>query len=209
MVQKVLTATLTGPRGLLARHPRRVNGDGVLWRGQVRLGRCHTLELSLHLFFLLTLLSVTWLLALALFPRFFPGWQPASYWLVAATIAITDGVAGLLHELGHAVVALAKGRPVYRITLYGIAAAARRSGGPGRPRDQLAIAIVGPLSHLLIASLLYTAWNMLPDDNLPWRVATGFPAFSNFAAGLLNLVPVSPLDGNRAARALIAGLFRL
>jgi Zn-dependent protease len=50
---------------------------------------------------------------------------------------------------------------------------------------------------------------MLPDDNLPLRVATGFPAFSNFLVGMVNLVPVSPLDGGRVARAVIAGIFRV
>lgn len=78
-----------------------------------------------------------------------------------------------------------------------------------RPRDQFAIAVAGPVSHLLIASVLWAAWNWLPDDNLPMRVATGFPAVTNFTVGLLNLVPISPLDGGRVARALIAGIFRV
>jgi len=191
------------------RHRRPSANDSVLWRGRFGLGTGRRIELNLHLAFILTLVVVTWLLALAFFPRFFPGWPPAAYWLVAVAVAVFDGVAGLLHELGHAVVALAKGRRVYRITLYGLAAAARRSGGPSHPREQVAISVAGPLSHLLIASLLYTAWNLLPTDNEPLRVAAGFPAFSNFTVGLLNLVPVSPLDGGRAARALIAGIFRV
>jgi Zn-dependent protease len=191
------------------RHRRPPTTDSVLWRGRFGFGTDRRIELNLHLFFVLTLVIVTWLLALAFFPRFFPGWQPAAYWFVAIAVAVFDSVAGLLHELGHAMVALAKGRRVYRITLYGLAAAARRSGGPSHPREQVAISVAGPLSHLLIASLLYTAWNVLPTDNEPLRVAAGFPAFSNFTVGILNLVPVSPLDGGRAARALIAGIFRV
>lgn len=181
----------------------------MVWQGRFGFGSGHKIELSVHLSFVLTLVIVWWLLALALFPLFYPGWHPASYWLVAAAVALTDSLAGLVHELGHAIVALAKGRPVYRITLYGLAAAARRSGGPTRPRDQVAIAVAGPLSHLLIASMLYTGWNMLPDDNLPLRVAMGLPAISNFTIGVLNLVPVSPLDGGRAARALVAVIFHV
>jgi Zn-dependent protease len=192
-----------------SRHPRPSAGGNVLWRGRFGLGTDHSIELSLHLSFVLTLVIVTWLLALALFPRFFPGWTPVSYWLVAVSVALTDSLVGLLHELGHAAAALGKGRRVYRISLYGLAAAAKRSSGLMKPRDQLAIAMAGPISHLLIASALWAAWNMLPDDNLPLRVATGFPAFSNFIGGLLNLVPISPLDGGRAARALIAGIFRV
>ena len=64
------------------------------------------------------------------------------------------------------------------------------------------IAIAGPLSHLLMAGLLVAAWNVLPIDNEPLRVATGFPALSNFVAGVFNMLPVSPLDGGRAVRAL-------
>jgi Zn-dependent protease len=197
---------------MLSRLPNfrgQARGDGIVWRGRLRLGPSHEVELSLHLLFVLTLVSVTWILAQALFPTVFPGWPPASYWLVAAAVVLTDCFAGLLHELGHTVVALAKGRRVERITLYGLVAAARRASGPTRPRDQVAISIAGPLSHLLVASFLWAAWNFLPDDNLPWRVATGLPAFSNFTVGLLNLLPVAPLDGGRAARALIAAILRV
>ena len=183
--------------------------DGVLWRGQLPLGKLHQIELSLHCAFVATLLGVTWLLALAFFPKLFPGWHPAAYWLVATSVALADGVAGLAHELGHAAVAIARGRSVYRITLYGVAGAARRSGGAARPWDPFAIALAGPVSHLLVACALLCAWTLLPMDNEPLRVATGFPAMSNFAAGLFNLLPISPLDGGRVARALIAGVFRV
>jgi len=193
----------------IRRHPRRSPHHDVLWHGWLHVGNHHRIELNLHVFFALTMVAVTWLLALAVLPRLFPGWQPSSYWLVASAVAITDGLAGLVHELGHAGMAMARGRKVSRITLYGLAAAGRRSAGPIRSRDQALIAVAGPLSHLLLATALWATWNMLPIDNEPLRVAAGFPALSNFAAGLFNLLPVSPLDGGRAARALIGGLFRV
>jgi len=127
--------------------------------------------------------------------------------MVATGVALIDSFAGLAHELGHAIVAVARGRRVYHISLHGLVAAARRTAGPARPRDQFAIALAGPVSHLLVACALLCAWRLLPIDNEPLRVAMGFPAISNFAAGLLNLLPVSPLDGGRVARAVIAWLF--
>jgi Zn-dependent protease len=188
---------------------RRRHVDGVLWRGFLGLGNSPRIELSLHVAWPLTMVVVTYLLGAGILPRLFPGWQPAAYWLVATSVALTDSFAGLAHELGHAVAAIAKGRHVYCITLYGLAAAARRSGGPAHPRDTFAIALAGPLSHLAVACALLLAWNALPMDNEPLRVAAGFPAVSNFLTGLLNLLPVSPLDGGRIARAVIAGVFRV
>lgn len=183
--------------------------DRVLWRGLFDLGGSHRIELHLHFLWVLTVLAVTWVLALAVLPHVFPGWPPGAYWLVASSVALIDSLAGLAHELGHAVAAIAKGRRVYHITLYGLAAAARRSSGPVCPRDQFAIALAGPVSHLVVAAALLCAWNFLPIENEPLRVAAGFPAVSNFAAGLFNLIPISPLDGGRVARALIAGIFRV
>jgi Zn-dependent protease len=106
-------------------------------------------------------------------------------------------------------VAMARGRRVDHITLYGLVAAVRRSADPGRPRDQLLIAMAGPACHLLLACALGAAWHLLPVDNEPLRVAAAFPALSNLAAGVLNLMPVHPLDGGRAARALLAVIVRV
>jgi Zn-dependent protease len=183
--------------------------DRVLWSGRLHLGGSQGIEVSLHIGFVLTLITVTWLLALALFPYLFPGWSPGLYWLVATGVALIDSVAGLAHELGHAIVAVARGRRVYHISLHGLVAAARRSAGPSRPRDQFAIALAGPVSHLLVACALLCAWRLLPIDNEQLRVAMGFPAISNFAAGLVNLLPISPLDGGRVARAVVTWLFHV
>jgi len=175
---------------------------GLVWSGWLRVGDHQRIELNLHLLFALTLVGLTWLLAQTFLPRLFPGWAPATYWLVAMAVAVMDALAALLHELGHAGVAMARGRRVSRITLYGVAAAVRRSSGPTASADQVLIAIAGPLSHLLVATALWVAWSVLPDDNEPLRVATGFPALANFVAGIFNLLPVAPLDGARVARAL-------
>jgi len=181
----------------------------LLWSGWLHVGNHHRIELNLHLFFVLTLVVITTLLALECLPRLFPGWPQASYWLVGAVVASIDGLAGLLHGLGHAGVAMARGRGISRITLYGLSAAVRRSGGPTRSGDLMLIAVAGPLSQLLLASVLWAAWSMLPLDNEPLRVAAGFPALSNFVAGVFNLLPVAPLDGARAVRALTAALVRV
>ena len=99
----------------------------MLWSGWLHVGKRHRIELSLHPYLVLTLAAVTWLLAQGVLPRVFPGWPTASYWLVGAAVAVLDEPAGLFTSSGHAGVAMARGRGVSRITLYGLAAAVRRS----------------------------------------------------------------------------------
>lgn len=192
----------------LARHRGRHGGAALVWRGQLTLPKQHTVELNLHVAWLLTLCTIAWLLAQALLPRLFPSWLPAAYWLVAFSVALLDAAAGLLHELGHALAAVGKGRRVYRITLYGLAASVCRSSGHLKPRDHFAIAIAGPMCHLLIGAVLWTAWQFLPTEYEQLRVAMGLPAVSNMIVGVLNLLPVQPLDGGRAVRALMAVVLR-
>jgi Zn-dependent protease len=182
--------------------------DRVVWRTWLRLGPTPPIELGVHLYLLLTLLGVSWLLGGLILPRLFPGWNGLAYWGVAGAVALLDCLAGLVHELGHAVVAIARGRQVYRITLYGLAAAARRSHGANRPRDQLSIALAGPIGQLLIASALLVIWRLTPIENEALCVATGLPALSNLLMGTANLLPFHPLDGARAVRALVAVLAR-
>src|SRR5205823_5467226 len=104
------------------RHPRR-GSRSLMWSGWLHFGDHRRIELNLHVLFALTLVAVTLLLGLGMLPKLFPGWAPEAYWLVAAAAAFIDGLAGLLHELGHAGVAMARGRRETRITLYGLAAA--------------------------------------------------------------------------------------
>jgi Zn-dependent protease len=184
--------------------PRTTTTDYVLWRTWLSLGVTQRVELSVHLYLVLTVATITVLLGAVVLPQLFPGWSVAVYWLVGVSVATLDCLAGLAHELGHALVAAARGRRVYRITLYGLAAAARRSSGPSRRRDQFSIALAGPIGQLLLASVLLLVWRFAPIDNEPLRVATGLPALSNLLMGLANLLPLNPLDGGRVLTALLS-----
>jgi Zn-dependent protease len=63
------------------------------------------------------------------------------------------------------------------------------------------IALAGPMSHVLLAALFWAAWRLASEDNQPLRVAAAFPAVSNTLLGILNLLPLRPLDGRRALAA--------
>ncbi|MFT8872617.1 MAG: site-2 protease family protein [Sporolactobacillus sp.] len=103
----------------------------------------------------------------------------------------------ILHEAGHIIVATQRGvptSPVFFIPFVGATAGIK--GGFRHARDETAIAFGGPLLGTLataLALLLYD-WSINPI----WLLAVYFGAMIN----LLNLIPISPLDGGRIVTAI-------
>jgi Zn-dependent protease/CBS domain-containing protein len=118
----------------------------------------------------------------------------------------------LLHEVGHAVVAMRLGARVPRLTLYPTGGIAWFAKVPS-PRDELKIAVAGPLVNLAIAcgiSLTLLGWTGPAGLT---RAATFEPTGYGLAAALLwinlslaafNLIPAYPMDGGRLLRATLA-----
>jgi Zn-dependent protease len=121
----------------------------------------------------------------------------------------------LLHELGHAIVAIRRGIGISGITLWmfgGVAQLERDSDSPG---TEFKIAIAGPVVTLLIAAATGAAAILVsnPSDYLDAaftnRVVTsesvallGWLSGINVLLLLFNLIPAFPLDGGRIARAI-------
>ena len=116
----------------------------------------------------------------------------------------------LLHELGHTLAARHYGIRTTEIVMYPIGGVSR----PERPpvaREELPIALAGPLVNLLIACVLaglvasqqgFVALEKLmepTDANLAERLALG-----NLTLFLFNLLPAYPMDGGRILRSLLA-----
>ena len=134
---------------------------------------------------------------------------------VASALAFFGSI--LLHELGHALVALRRGVGISEITLWlfgGLAHMTRDSDSPG---TELRIALAGPLVTLVIAALCTAAGLALAGsreafaDALLLRrgadvsgPAAAFAWLGSVNALVLafNLVPAFPLDGGRVARAI-------
>jgi Zn-dependent protease len=102
-----------------------------------------------------------------------------------------------IHEMGHFFVIRAKGLPASLpifIPLLGAYVAMRRM--PANVRDEAEIAIAGPLAGAL-AGVICIAVSQQTDSRL-WLAMAYFSFFIN----LVNLVPVSPLDGGRIVGAI-------
>ena len=127
------------------------------------------------------------------------GWQPGPRWaerLLVWTGIVFVGV--LAHEMGHALAALAFGhRPRVELYLFGGVTWWESEQGR-RPGQTVLVTLAGPLTGILLGLAAWWLWRGVAPELPPG--SSGHFAFSRFVWvnlgwGLLNLLPILPLDG--------------
>ncbi len=115
--------------------------------------------------------------------------------------AILSFIIVLLHELAHTIVAKILGYHIYDIEIFPFGGVARIEELIGiNPKDEIIIAIAGPISNLIMACIGYYAYYWLGIE----RDLMVFFVYSNIIIGVFNLIPILPLDGGRVIRAYLA-----
>lgn len=170
-----------------------------------RIGRVHGIDVRVHASVIVVVALIAWLLAVDALPTLAPDYASAEYWL-AGVLAAVVFLAGLLaHELSHSLVALRRGIRVRDITLWLLGGLATIEDEPENPRDELAIALAGPLASVTIGVVALTIAAVAGAAGLPpLFVATmAWMGSINLVLAVFNLVPAAPLDGGRVLRALL------
>ncbi|MEN8255712.1 MAG: site-2 protease family protein [Verrucomicrobiota bacterium] len=164
-----------------------MNGNSIL------LGRVFGIPIRAHFLLLIALPIIM-------------GWfsNPSMSMRLLGAIGLFASVA--LHELGHSVVAQAKGSHIQEIVLYPFGGAAKISNIPTRPLDEIMVALAGPAVSLLLGIIgIFAGFRILdahPEANhYPLIFELGA---INAALFVFNLFPVFPMDGGRVLRALLA-----
>jgi stage IV sporulation protein FB len=132
-------------------------------------------------------------------------------WIAVVFVSI------LVHELGHAFVQRFFGGHPW-ITLYGFGGLASCADCDRRPWSQILISLAGPIAGFLLAGIVVAilfASGRLTGFTLDWMPVMWreFPSFTaeevvwrllvvNIIWGLVNLLPIYPLDGGQVARQL-------
>jgi Zn-dependent protease/CBS domain-containing protein len=148
----------------------------------------------------------------------FLGWIFVASWISGGPEAAWSGLVFLVllfacvvaHEFGHIFAARAFGIATPDVTLLPIGGVARLERIPEEPREELLIAIAGPLVNVAIALVLMLVAGAhldgaqlqaveLPQASLADKLAT-----VNLFLALFNMIPAFPMDGGRVLRALLA-----
>jgi Zn-dependent protease len=128
------------------------------------------------------------------------GWA----YVVGVAFAVLLYFSVLLHEISHALAARAFDMPVKAINLHFLGGATEIEGEATTPWREFVIAVVGPLTSLVVGGVAFAAIDLFGDGLLRFSVAS--LAGANLVVGVLNLVPGLPLDGGRVLQSAVWGL---
>jgi Zn-dependent protease len=176
-----------------------------MMKWSLKLGRLAGIPVQVHWTFVLILIWVAYVF----------GSQGGSmvdiFWGIAFVLTIFFCV--VLHELGHALMARRFGVSTHSITLLPIGGVARLDHIPEEPKEELLIAIAGPLVNVVIAIGLFLILGITGNLILPEAPQTAFINPTNFFFKLMainiflvifNAIPAFPMDGGRILRSLLA-----
>ncbi len=170
----------------------------------IRLGKIFGIPLGINYSWLVVFVLVIFLMS-SNFQDMFPRWSTESRWAVAVLTTVLFFLSVLLHELSHSLVALAWGIPVKGITLFIFGGVSQLGHDARRPLTEFLVTVVGPLTSLALALLLWLAWELVGGYN-SYLNAVLFTLFAiNLSLGVFNMLPGFPLDGGRVLRACIWG----
>lgn len=170
-------------------------------RWSIDIARIVGITVRLHTTFILLLIWIA-------VGHYTQGGWPAAVQGLAFIVGIFGSV--LLHEFGHALAARRYGIKTPDITLLPIGGVARLERLPDDPREELVVAIAGPLVNVAIVAVLLGGLFLTGRVGLLAKFdLIGGDFFAqlllvNIWLVLFNLVPAFPMDGGRILRSLLA-----
>ena len=110
-------------------------------------------------------------------------------------------ISALIHELGHSFSASKLGYKLNKITLMPYGAVVTGNIDALNSRDEIKIALAGPLINLSRGLFFLALWWVFPET----YAFTDIVAEINFSLAIVNFLPIFPLDGGRVLSASLKG----
>jgi Zn-dependent protease len=143
------------------------------------------------------------------------GFGDQTAFILAVVSALAFFLSVLLHELGHAVVALRSGIGIAGIDLWMFGGVAKMNRDSNSAGEEFRVAAAGPFVTLLIAAVCYGIGSVISGggaaaDAIQFDAVAGEETLAvlgyltsiNLLLLVFNLIPGFPLDGGRIARAI-------
>ncbi len=179
--------------------------------GSIQLARVFGIRIGVDFSWFLVLFLIIWTLS-----DYYKDVAPGSNAFALAVVsALLFFLSILLHELGHAWVAIRNGIPIRGIDLWmfgGVAKLGKESDSPG---VEFRVAVAGPVVTVLIAALCFGLGVMVSgtseafdssqfsdDVSGATSAVLGYLTTINLFLLAFNLIPAFPLDGGRIARSI-------
>ena len=176
-------------------------------RSQLKLGHIKGIEIGLHYSWFIIALLIAFSLA-SHFHAVNPEWNVAIIWAAAIITSVLFFVTLLLHELAHSLVATSRGLRVRAITLFALGGVSQIESDASDAKSEFWIAIVGPLTSLIIGAFLIVMVRVLEpqpasEAATPITAVLLWLGYINMGLAAFNMIPGYPLDGGRVLRAII------
>jgi len=166
------------------------------------LGRISGIRISVHWTFMLLIIWI-------IYSGVTSGWNVAEIsWYIVFVLVIFGCI--VLHELGHALAARRYQIKTRDITILPIGGVAHLESIPEKPKEELVVALAGPLVNVAIVAILLP-FVSIPDsiDEMDSVGPIGTENFLmkvvgvNVLLAVFNMIPAFPMDGGRVLRALL------
>jgi Zn-dependent protease len=172
-------------------------------QGGISLGRLFGISLKLNYTWFIVFALVTWSLTAFYFPDVFPEWNIATSFVAAIITSFLFFTSLLTHELMHSIVAQKLGITIHSITLFIFGGVSRMTEEPKTPKDELRIALAGPLASIVLSGIFYAIWQWsYPHSDFVAAIAFWL-CWINLFLAVFNLLPGFPLDGGRVLRSIM------
>jgi Zn-dependent protease len=176
----------------------------------LRVARIRGIPLRLHVSFLVVLPLIAWALASGLpvtarLAGISPDALPGPRWAWGLGLAIALFLSVVVHELAHALYAVAHGGRVRAITLLMIGGVSEVLEPPRTHGQEAMMAFLGPATSLALSCFAFGGYLALRPLELEALAFVLFHlAYLNLFLALFNLIPAFPMDGGRILRGLLA-----
>lgn len=170
----------------------------------IRLGSLLGIPILVNPSWFLMFGFTTWFLATQFYPETLRDAGRGTHYAMAAASAALFFGSIVLHELAHSVVARRHKIPVRSITLFLFGGVAQITREAAKPMNELFMAVVGPLTSLVLGGAFLGAWFAIgAEQTRPVDYVLLWLALMNFVLAVFNLLPAFPMDGGRVFRSLL------